>query len=147
MEDILRAQAAVGIFGDVEVEVEVARRMATLRAGTYRRAIERAPPDGRVVELRRNRLPDGGFVTLYTDITAHRKSVNALQQANALAAAATKAMSRFVAIVSHEIRTPLSALLNSLHLLADSGSGGDPPRSGGDSHMARQSARRCIPDQ
>jgi signal transduction histidine kinase len=58
-------------------------------------------------------------VTLYSDITAHRESVNALRQANALAAAATKAMSRFVAIVSHEIRTPLGALLNSLHLLAD----------------------------
>jgi signal transduction histidine kinase/ActR/RegA family two-component response regulator len=93
--------------------------MVILRAGTYPSAIERTAPDGRVVELRRNALPDGGFVTLYSDITAHRESVNALRQANALAAAATKAMSRFVAIVSHEIRTPLGALLNSLHLLAD----------------------------
>jgi len=121
MEDILRAQASIGIFGDVDVEAEVARRMAILRTGTYPRAIERTAPDGRVVELRRNALPDGGFVTLYSDITAHRESVDALRQANALAAAATKAMSRFVAIVSHEIRTPLGALLNSLRLLADGG--------------------------
>jgi signal transduction histidine kinase/ActR/RegA family two-component response regulator/HPt (histidine-containing phosphotransfer) domain-containing protein len=119
MEDILHAQAAAGVFGPVDVEAEVAHRMAILRAGTYPRTIERMAPDGRVVELRRNGLPDGGFVTLYSDITAHRESVNALRQANALAAAATKAMSRFVAIVSHEIRTPLGALLNSLHLLAD----------------------------
>jgi signal transduction histidine kinase/CheY-like chemotaxis protein len=119
MENILRAQAAVGVFGQVDVEAEVARRMAILRAGTYAHAIERAAPDGRVVELRRNGLPDGGFVTLYSDITAHRESVNALRQANAIAAAANKAMSRFVAIVSHEIRTPLGALLDSLRLLAD----------------------------
>jgi PAS domain-containing protein len=43
MEDILRAQAAVGIFGDVDVEAEVARRMAILRAGTYPRAIDGPP--------------------------------------------------------------------------------------------------------
>ena len=47
--------------------------------------------------------------------------MSALREANALAEAATRSMSRFVAIVSHEIRTPLSALLNSLSLLADSG--------------------------
>ena len=121
MEDIMRAQAAAGVFGDVDIEAEVARRIADLRAGNYADTIERTRPDGRVVELRRNRLPDGGFVTLYTDITARRESMSALREANALAEAATKAMSRFVAIVSHEIRTPLNALLNSLSLLADSG--------------------------
>jgi signal transduction histidine kinase len=121
MEDIVRAQAAGGVFGNVDIEAEVSRRVAALRAGDYATTVERTRPDGRVVELRRNRLPDGGFVTLYTDITARRESVSALREANALAEAATKAMSRFVAIVSHEIRTPLNALLNSLSLLADSG--------------------------
>jgi signal transduction histidine kinase/CheY-like chemotaxis protein len=99
----------------------VIRRIGDLRAGNYVDTIERALPDGRMVELRRNRLPDGGYVTLYTDITERRKAMSALREANALAEAATRSMSRFVAIVSHEIRTPLSALLNSLSLLADSG--------------------------
>jgi signal transduction histidine kinase/ActR/RegA family two-component response regulator/HPt (histidine-containing phosphotransfer) domain-containing protein len=121
MEEIIRAQALAGVFGDVDIEAEVARRVARLRCGDYAETLERKTPDGRVVELRRNRLPDGGFVTLYTDITARRESVNALREANALAEAATKSMSRFVAIVSHEIRTPLDALLNSLGLLADTG--------------------------
>jgi signal transduction histidine kinase/DNA-binding response OmpR family regulator len=120
MQEILRAQAAAGVFGEVEVEAEVARRVEILRSGSYPGTIERTRPDGRVVELRRNRLPDGGFVTLYSDITAHRESVNALRRAQALSDAAAKAMSRFVAIVSHEIRTPLNALLNGLRLLADS---------------------------
>jgi signal transduction histidine kinase/DNA-binding response OmpR family regulator len=121
MEDIVRAQAEAGVFGNADIEAEVTRRVEALRAGDYAATVERSRPDGRVVELRRNRLPDGGFVTLYTDITARRESVSALREANALAESATKAMSRFVAIVSHEIRTPLNALLNSLSLLADSG--------------------------
>ena len=43
-------------------------------------ATERDAPDGRVIELRRNRLPDGGFVTLYSDITARKRTGNALRQ-------------------------------------------------------------------
>jgi signal transduction histidine kinase/CheY-like chemotaxis protein len=121
MEDILRAQAAAGVFGDADIEAEVTRRIAALRAGNYASTVEHRRPDGRAVELRRNRLPNGGFVTLYTDITLRQASMNALREANARAEAATKAMSRFVAIVSHEIRTPLNVLLNSLSLLADSG--------------------------
>ena len=121
LQDVIRAQVAAGVFGDVDAEAEVTRRIADLRSGNYADVIERALPDGRVVELRRNRLPDGGYVTLYTDITERRESMSALREANALAEVATRSMSRFVAIVSHEIRTPLNALLNSLSLLADSG--------------------------
>ena len=121
LEDLLRAQAMAGEFGAVDIDAEVARRMAAFRSGDFGGSKERVRPDGRVLELRRNKLPDGGFVTLYTDITAHKQAENALREASALAEAATRAMSRFVAIVSHEIRTPLNALLNSLTLLAGSG--------------------------
>ena len=120
VEELLRAQAEAGEFGAVDVEAEVARRVAALVSGDYSSSIERTRPDGKVVELRRNRLPDGGFVSLYTDITARKQAETTLRQAGAVAEAATRAMSRFVAIVSHEIRTPLNALLSSLTLLADS---------------------------
>lgn len=142
MEAILRAQAEAGQFGPVDIEAEVVRRMQDLRAGSYSGVVERTRPDGTVLELRRNRLPDGGFVTLYSDITARRESVNALREANALAEAAKNAMSRFVAIVSHEIRTPLNALLNSLNLMADAGMVGtqrvllDVARQAGDALLA-----------
>jgi signal transduction histidine kinase/FixJ family two-component response regulator len=119
MQEMLRAQAKAGLFGDVDVEAEVARRMAavrTLRFGTT----ERTRPDGRTIELRRRALPDGGFVTLYSDITEHKRVEAALREARATAESANAAKSRFVAIVSHEIRTPLNALLNTLQLLADS---------------------------
>lgn len=123
MEEILRAQAAAGQFGDVDIEAEAARRMSILRSGDIAGTSERMRPDGTVVELRRNRMPDGGFVTLYTDITARKRAENDLRDANARAEVATRATARFVAIVSHEIRTPLNALLNSLRLLADSDMG------------------------
>ena len=119
MEEILRAQALTGLFGEIDIEEEVVRRMAavrTLQFGTT----ERTRPDGRTIELRRRGLPDGGFVTLYSDITEHKRVEAALREARANAEAANAAKTRFVAIVSHEIRTPLNALLNTLRLLDDS---------------------------
>lgn len=118
MEEILRLQVRGGQFGDVDPDAEVNRRMAVLRTGRFG-VTQRRTPDGRVLELRRNRLPDGGFVTLYSDITARKRAEDALREARQAAEAANEAKSRFVAIVSHEIRTPLNGLLNALRLLAD----------------------------
>ncbi len=119
MEDVLRAQVESGQFGAVDVEHEVARRMALLRLMDRPGTRERTRPDGRTIELQRNPLPDGGFVTLYRDVTARRQAEQAMREARELAEAAAAAKSRFVAIVSHEIRTPLGALLNTLRLLGD----------------------------
>ena len=135
MEEVLRAQARNGQFGVVDVEAEVERRMTLLRAGRFG-TTERQRPDGRSLELRRNPLPDGGFVTLYSDITDRKRAELALRDARAMAEAANAAKSRFVAIVSHEIRTPLNALLNALRLLADSGMA---PQQQSILDMARQS--------
>jgi len=119
MEDILRAQAEAGQFGVVDVEAEVARRMANLRSNDNTPVVERTRPDGSTLELRRNHMPDGGFVTLYRDVTARKLAETALREARRAAEAANEAKSRFTTIVSHEIRSPLSALLSTLTLLAD----------------------------
>ncbi len=141
MEDILRAQAKAGQFGPVDVEAEVARRMDVLRSGGQIGPVERLRPDGHVIELRRNRLPDGGFVTLYADVTARKQDERALREASAIAEAATEAKSRFVAIVSHEIRTPLNALLSTLTLLDDVGL---PPTQQALLDMSRQSGDALL---
>jgi signal transduction histidine kinase/ActR/RegA family two-component response regulator len=119
MTDLLRAQALAGEFGPVDTETEVARRMQLLRSGASIGTMEHTRPDGRTLEMRRTALSSGGYVTLYTDITDRKQGEEAMRQARELAEAAAAAKSRFVATVSHEIRTPLNALLNSLHLLAD----------------------------
>ncbi len=141
IEDILRAQAKAGQSGPVDVEAEVAQRMALLRSGGHLGTMERTRPDGRTIELRTNRLPDGGFVTLYADVTARRQSEDALRDASAIAEAAAAAKSRFVAIVSHEIRTPLNALLATLTLLHDVGL---PPAQQALLDMSRQSGDALL---
>ena len=121
MEEMLRAQATAGEFGPVDVELEVRCRMARLRgAKTGSVSQERTRPGGRSLELRRSALPGGGYVTLYTDITARKQTEEVQAAARRIAEEATEQKSRFVAIVSHEIRTPLNALVNSLALLDQS---------------------------
>ena len=85
MEQILRAQIRTGQFGPVsDPEAEVERRMARLRVAPFG-VVQRQRPDGRTLELRRNRLPDGGFVTRYADITEHKLAEQALREAKAAA--------------------------------------------------------------
>ncbi|HEY4173432.1 MAG TPA: PAS-domain containing protein, partial [Rhodopila sp.] len=120
MEEVLRAQTAAGQFGAItDADAEVERRMTRLRVAPYG-VVQRLRPDGHTIELRRSRLPDGGFVTLYSDITEQRQAEETLRQAKEAADLANAEKSRFVAIVSHEIRTPLNALLNTIRLLSDS---------------------------
>ena len=119
MEELLRAQIRTGQFGVVhDEETEVDRRMARLRTTRFGVA-QRQRPDGHTIELRRNRLPDGGFVTLYSDITERKQTEEALREARAAAETANHEKSRFIAIVTHEIRTPLGALLAAIKNLAD----------------------------
>jgi signal transduction histidine kinase/FixJ family two-component response regulator/HPt (histidine-containing phosphotransfer) domain-containing protein len=120
MEEMLRAQSLAGEFGVVDAEAEVARRLAAMRATRIPGVQERQRPDGRAIELRRRMLPDGGFVTLYIDITARKQAEAARMEARRAAEAAIEQKAQFVAMVSHEIRVPLNAVISSLALLEQS---------------------------
>jgi signal transduction histidine kinase/CheY-like chemotaxis protein/HPt (histidine-containing phosphotransfer) domain-containing protein len=117
-EAILRVQAISGEFGQVDVDEEVKRRMERVREGRFVQ-VERTRADGRTIEMRRRYLPDGGFVTLYSDITDRKRAEAEMRRSRELAEAASAAKSAFVAVVSHEIRTPMNAVLGTLGLLAD----------------------------
>lgn len=58
----------------------VAERLAQRRRGGI---VELLPPDGRVIEISEQRTPSGGFVSMYTDVTAIRGTERALRESEA----------------------------------------------------------------
>ena len=86
ISDILRAQAEAGEFGAVDVEAEIARRISLIKTWKPGGLVERRRPNGRVMELRRSPMADGGFVTLYTDVTARHNAEAQLRQAQKMEA-------------------------------------------------------------
>ena len=107
---------------------------------------ERTRPDGRTIEVRGTPLPDGGFVTIYTDVTTrkeveaelrrHRDRLQELvdaQTAGLLAAKeaaerASEAKSEFLANMSHELRTPMHAVLSFASLGMEKSASAEPEK-------------------
>ena len=74
--------------------------------------IERPRPGGRQLEIRRSPLSGGGFVTLYTDVTARRQTEERLRQAETLAA-----IGRLTAGVAHDFNNLLVAVSGNAEML------------------------------
>ena len=77
-EDLIRNLVGRNMYGDVDVEEQVAKRIEGVRI-TGRNEFE--TPDGRILELRRRPLPDGGFVSTQTDITELKQAQDAIVSA------------------------------------------------------------------
>ncbi|MGB3394012.1 MAG: PAS-domain containing protein [Stenotrophomonas sp.] len=113
-------------------ERAVDRRLAFMRAGTAH-LTERVFPDGRIVEIRGNPMPGGGFVATFTDVTEFRRNEQALKRSNETleqrvdertallesakreAERANDAKSRFLTAIGHDLLQPLHAA----HLFTD----------------------------
>ena len=70
--EYVRYLADRGEYG-VGPGVEEQVRRLTERVGQYR-AYERTRPDGRVIEIRHNPVPNGGFVLIFSDITERKRN-------------------------------------------------------------------------
>ena len=118
------------------IEDALQRRLHHMRAGTPH-LTQRRFPDGSIVEVRGNPLPDGGFVATFTDVTQFRRAEAELKLANETleqrvvqrtaelerARHAAEQMSqsrmRFLAAVSHDLLQPMHAAQLFVHALAE----------------------------
>ena len=126
IEEVIAYNAMRGFCGDGEVEEQVQRRMSFLRSSSAHE-FERQLPNGVVVSMQGHPMPDGGFVTSFTDITIHRQAEQALKEANvslerrvekrsqeldqltSQLIEANQSKTRFLAATGHDLMQPLNA--------------------------------------
>ena len=142
LDEILRKSAERGDFGQGDVDELVAERLD--RYVTRTEAFqERLPLHGVVIEVRSNRMPDGGIVVTYTDITPAVEAAETLERVNeslerrvrerteelarakAEADEANISKTRFLAAASHDILQPLNAARLYATSLAERERGGE----------------------
>lgn len=82
--------------------------------------VEEYMPDGRILESRSNPMPDGGFVTIYTDLT-ERKAIEAqLRQAQKM-----EGVGQLTGGLAHDFNNLLATIIGHLSLLQEELAGQD----------------------
>ncbi len=71
------------------------------------------------VRISKRKIPDGGTVAVYTDITELKQRQVELERAKSHAESANEAKSQFLASMSHELRTPLNAIIGYSEMLIE----------------------------
>jgi two-component system NtrC family sensor kinase len=132
LADYFHYLATRGEYGSTDLQAELSRFIEDTER---QMRFERTRPDGRIIEVRRNAVPGGGFVLIYADITERKraeeeiraasdtaeKALQELQaaQASLLHAQKMAALGQLTAGIAHEIKNPLNFVNNFAGLSVD----------------------------
>jgi adenylate cyclase len=102
--DFIRFLAEKGDYGPVDVETQVREHLASV---DERYVGERIHADGTSLEIQRNPVPGGGFISMYTDVTERRRAQALVEQARARLADAIESISDGFALWDQDDRLVL----------------------------------------
>ena len=110
-KSVVEAQLRNGEFGpDGSLLPEDVRAFLMEGKGKPPKSYTRRRPNGTVLEIRSDPMPDGSLIQTYTDITE-------IARAREEAEAAARAKASFLAAMSHEIRTPINGVIGAARLI------------------------------
>jgi PAS domain S-box-containing protein len=123
--DYLRTLMERGELDVLSIDTELSHRIEDTEQELR---LERTRPNGQVIEVRRNAVPDGGFVLIYSDITERKRSEAEIRaardaaeaayrdlkaaQANLVQAEKMASLGQLTAGIAHEIKNPLNFVNN-----------------------------------